>query len=40
MAGGLTCDTCFPKGFTFTERYKILVMLIAAEIGAGEKQLT
>jgi hypothetical protein len=40
MAGGLTFVTCFPKGSTFTERNKMLVMLIAAEIVAGEKQLT
>jgi hypothetical protein len=39
-AGGFTPDTLFPKGFTFTERYKMLVMLMAAEIVAGERQLS
>ena len=39
-AAGLTPDTCFPKGFTFTERYKMLVILLAAEIVAGERQLS
>jgi len=39
-AGGFTQDTLFPKGFTFTERYKMLVMLLAAEIVGGERQLS
>ena len=39
-ATGLTPNQVFPKGFTFTERYIMLVILMAAEIESGERQLT
>ena len=39
-ATGLTPDQVFPKGFTFTERYIMLVILMAAEIESGERQLS
>ena len=39
-AAGFTGETMFPKGFTFRTRYQWLVMVFAAEIESGERQLT
>ena len=38
-AGGFTQDTMFPKGFLFRTRYKWLVMVLAAELESGSRQL-
>jgi 3'-phosphoadenosine 5'-phosphosulfate sulfotransferase (PAPS reductase)/FAD synthetase len=39
-AAGFTSDTMFPKGFTFRTRYKWLVIVLAAEMQSGSRQLT
>ena len=38
-AGGFTQDTMFPKGFLFRTRYKWLVLVLAAELESGSRQL-
>lgn len=40
LASGFDPKNMFPKGFTFITRYRWLVMILAAEIVSGERQLS